>query len=289
MTSLSAVIPVAGLGTRSLPASKSVPKEMLPVFDRPIIQYIVEEAVTSGAKNIVLVTSRGKSIIEDHFDIAPDLEATLKRANKNDLYKLVHDLSRMTAVQTVRQKEALGLGHAVWMAKNLIQTSPFGVMLGDDLVEAKVPGLQQLLEKSKSLKKDVSEIGVVMLTEVPDSEVSKYGICELDPKEPGRILRCIEKPKPSDTKSRSAILGRYLLPRDIFEILEKQKPGNLGEIQLTDALNVLAEQGRLYGCYLQGLRFDAGDRLGFLRANLHYYLKSPLKSDVQNLLKEFMA
>jgi UTP--glucose-1-phosphate uridylyltransferase len=285
----SAVIPVAGLGTRSLPASKAVPKEMLPVFDRPIIQYIVEEAVASEASNIILVTSRGKSSIEDHFDISPELESILQRGNKKDLYKIVFDLSRKISVQTVRQKEALGLGHAVWTAKSLVNTSPFGVMLGDDMVEAQVPGLKQLMAKAQTIGKNLAEIGVIMLTEVSDQDVSKYGICEMDPKDSSRILRCIEKPKPSETSSRSAILGRYLLPRDIFQILENQKPGSLGEIQLTDALNVLAQQGRLYGCHLNGLRFDAGDRLGLLRANLHYYLKSSMSSDVKKLLKEMIG
>lgn len=280
-----AVIPVAGWGTRSLPASKSIPKEMLPVFDRPIVQYVVEEAADSGAKNIVLVTSKGKSAIEDHFDISSELEALLARTGKKELLKVVTEVSRKVGVQTVRQKEQRGLGHAVWMAKDLISTPVFGVLLGDDMIEGNPPGLAQLIAAVKKKDSLKGRFGAVLLMEVAESEVSKYGICEMSAKDKQLVSRCIEKPEPSATKSRLAIIGRYLLPRDTFQILENQKPGSIGEIQLTDALNQLAKQGRLLGVILKGRRFDAGDRLGFLEANLHYYLKSPLKAEVKKLLK----
>ncbi|MDB5038349.1 MAG: UTP--glucose-phosphate uridylyltransferase [Bacteriovoracaceae bacterium] len=286
---LSTVIPVAGLGTRSLPASKVIPKEMLPVFDRPIIQYIVEESIQSGASNIIFVTSKGKTAIEDHFDISFELEHLLERTKKTDLYKGIHALSREISIQSVRQKEQLGLGHAVLMAKNLIHTGPFGVLLGDDMIDSNPAGLKQLTNTYDLVKKNqAADIGVVMLSEVPDSEVSKYGICEIKSGTDFQITRCVEKPQPHETKSRFAILGRYLLPLDTFEILESQSRGALGEIQLTDALNALAKQGRLFGCVLKGQRFDAGDRLGFLKANIHYYLKSPMAQDVKNFLKEIL-
>lgn len=279
------VIPAAGYGTRSLPASKAIPKEMLTVFDRPIIQYIVEEAVQSAARSVVLITSRGKSAIEDHFDRNLELEATLEKSKKTDLLATVRKLSEMVEIKSLRQHEMKGLGHAVLTAKPGISSPHFGVMLGDDLVEAKTPGMQQLFNKWKELSNSGFNGGVVLLMKVPDSDVSKYGICETDG-DSLKILRCIEKPKPTETKSRLAIIGRYLLPSDIFAKLESLGSGALGEIQLTDALNLLAKEGRLYGHLLDGQRFDAGDRLGFLEATLFYAMKSNLKSDIQNLLKE---
>jgi UTP--glucose-1-phosphate uridylyltransferase len=285
---LSAVIPVAGLGTRSLPASKVVPKEMLPVFDRPIVQYIVEEAVVSGANDVLFVTSKGKNSIEDHFDSAPELERVLDRLGKTDLLHSLLALARQIEIRTVRQKEQLGLGHAVLMAKNAIANGPFAVMLGDDMIEGSPPGLRQLINFHRDLPGSSDRIGVVMLTEVTEQEVSKYGICEVDSISSMKITRCVEKPKSSEIKSRLAILGRYFLPLDIFSILEEQPRGALGEVQLTDALNTLAKDGRLYGCILKGQRFDAGDRLGFLKANVHHYLRSPLASEVRSFLQEIL-
>ncbi len=281
-----AVIPVAGYGTRALPASKSIPKEMMPLYDRPIIQYVVEEATRAGAKNIIFVTSKGKSAIEDHFDISPDLEILLQKSQKKDLYESITALSRMIDIQSVRQKEIKGLGHAVWMAKDLVSSS-FGVLLGDDIIVGKEPGLSQLVNIHSSLKKR-DDAGVVLLMEVPESEISKYGICEWESSETQKIRQCLEKPKPSQTSSRLAIIGRYLLPRTIFEILENLKPGAIGEIQLTDALNELAKKGNLYGVVLKGQRFDAGDRLGFLKANLHYYLQSPYQNEVRRMMEEML-
>jgi UTP--glucose-1-phosphate uridylyltransferase len=258
---------------------------MLPVFDRPIIQYVVEEALESGASDIILVTSKGKTAIEDHFDISPDLESYLKTKGKTDLYNLICKLSRRIEIKTVRQKEQLGLGHAVLMARSQIQNSPFGVMLGDDMIDATPAGLRQLLEVHKLVGGD-ERTGVVMLSEVPEGDVSKYGICEVESVGSAlKITRCVEKPAPAETRSRLAIMGRYLLPRDVFLILENQPKGAIGEIQLTDALNRLATEGRLYGCVLKGLRFDAGDRLGFLRANLHYYLKNDASGEVRKMLR----
>lgn len=279
------VIPAAGYGTRSLPASKSIPKEMLTIFDKPTIQYIVEEVVRSGLKQVVLVTSRGKSMIEDHFDVSAELETVLERASKSDLLEIVRKLSQMVSIQSVRQKEMLGLGHAVLMAKDCIQTSHFGCALGDDLIEAPTPGMKQLVQFAQTNQLLDKGAGVILLMKVPESEVSKYGICDVDLSS-GRIERCVEKPKRGETTSTFAIVGRYFLPKSIFSILESQKRGALGEIQLTDALNQLARDGKLYGHVLDGRRFDAGDRLGFLEATLYYALQSPLKDSVKRLLKE---
>ena len=285
-----AVIPVAGLGTRSLPASKNIPKEMLPVFDKPAIQLVVEEAVASGAGNVVLVTSRGKSAIEDHFDFSPELESLLERTQKKDFHQAVHAVSRLIDVQTVRQKEQKGLGHAVLTAKNLVTKSPFAVLLGDDLIDAQAPGVGQLIQFYESrLKEKNPNAGVIMLMEVPESEISKYGICEIASDGSNKITRCVEKPKKSETQSRLAIVGRYFLPTTIFGIIESQPKGALGEIQLTDALNTLASRGQLFGHILKGQRFDAGDRIGYLRANIHYYLKDKsLRADVLKLLQEML-
>lgn len=278
------VIPAAGYGTRSLPASKAVPKEMLTIFDRPTIQYIVDEAVASGVKDVVFVTSRGKSAIEDHFDQNPELELTLERSKKTDLLEIVRSLSSKVNIQSVRQKEMKGLGHAVLMAKNAVSAMSFGVMLGDDLVEGKTPGMKQLIDRQTELP---TGCGVVMLMKVSDADVSKYGICEIGDEKAMQISRCVEKPRPEQTKSRYAIVGRYLLPQDIFQKLEACQSGALGEIQLTDALNQLAKEGRLYGKVIEGRRFDAGDRIGFLEATLFYALQSPHKEAVKKLLKEF--
>jgi len=280
------VIPAAGYGTRSLPASKAIPKEMLTIFDRPTIQYVVEEAVRSDLERVIFVTSRGKSSIEDHFDVSAELEAALERSSKADLLESVRKLSKMISVQSVRQKEMLGLGHAVLMAKTLVASSHFACALGDDLIEAPVPGLKQLTEFAKTRGLIEQGAGVVLLMQVPSSEVSKYGICAYDPRS-GRIDQCIEKPKAGQAPSSLAIVGRYLLPHSVFESLERQKRGALGEIQLTDALNDLAQRGKLFGHILEGRRFDAGDRLGFLEATLFYALQSPYRDRVKELLKEF--
>lgn len=279
------VIPAAGYGTRSLPASKAIPKEMCTIFDRPTIQYIVDEAVAAGLRDVIFVTSRGKSAVEDHFDINFELEAILERGGKKELLKDIQDLSRKIRIHSVRQKSMNGLGDAVLQAKPLVASSHFAVALGDDLVEAGTPGLKQLIQVYEKIQTQKPEAGVVMLMDVPESETHKYGICEMDPKT-GQISRCIEKPKLGTTSSRLAIVGRYFLPKKIFAHLENSKPGAINEIQLTDGLQALASEGLLYGHILQGLRFDAGDRIGFLRASLYYGLKSPLKKEVAALIQE---
>ncbi|PIR23332.1 MAG: UTP--glucose-1-phosphate uridylyltransferase [Deltaproteobacteria bacterium CG11_big_fil_rev_8_21_14_0_20_45_16] len=282
-----AVIPVAGWGTRSLPASKSIPKEMLCVCNKPVIQYVVEEAAQAGVKRIIFVNSKGKSSIEDHFDRHPELESFLKKKSKPDLLKEIQALSTLIEVHSVRQKEALGLGHAVGVAASMISESHFFVLLGDEITDASPSGIQQLLNTRKVLGAEAESAGVVMVTKVSDAEVSKYGICELQAGEKSKVSRCIEKPKASDTSSRWAITGRYLLPRDVFERIVKLGKGSIGEIQLTDALDALAKEGRLYICEFVGKRLDAGDALGFLEANIYFYLKSDLKDKVKNLLKEY--
>jgi len=279
------VIPVAGLGTRSLPASKAIPKEMLPVFDRPIIQYIVEEAAASGSKEVIFVTSQGKSALENHFDKDPIIEAILEKRQKPELLQKVREVSNLVSVQSVRQKEALGLGHAVLQAKSMISASHFFVMLGDEMTDSKPSSLDQLLSFWKNVRSDA---GVIAVMRVPDADVSKYGICEVDEKT-GRILRCVEKPKASETSSRWAITGRYLLPKDVFNKLEAIKPIGNQEIQLTEALEMLAREQRLFMVEYKGLRFDAGDRMGFLRANLHYYLQSADAAATREILKDFLA
>lgn len=279
-----AVIPVAGVGTRSLPASKVIPKEMLPIFDRPIIQYIVEEAVESGCPQVIFVSSKGKSLIEDHFDRQADLEAFLASKGKEDLLHKVRQVSSLVKVSSVRQKEALGLGHAIGMAEGMIAQSHFFVLLGDEMSVSKPTACEQMLRVWKESAKSDPEAGVLVLMKVSDEDVSKYGISEVEGE---RVTRCVEKPKPSETASRWAITGRYLLPRSTFELIKKSPTGKNGEIQLTDALDALAKNGKLYPCYYEGERFDAGDRLGFLKANLYYYLRSEHREDVLKMLKEF--
>jgi len=282
-----AVIPVAGWGTRSLPASKAIPKEMLSVCNKPVIQYVVEEAAQAGVTRIIFVNSKGKSSIEDHFDRHPDLESFLEKKSKPELLKEIRALSELVEVQSVRQKEALGLGHAVGMAAAMVSESHFFVLLGDEITDSEPSATQQLLNERESLGAEAESAGIVMVTKVSDVDVSKYGICELQNGHASRVSRCMEKPKASDTPSRWAITGRYLLPRDTFEKISKLGKGSIGEIQLTDALDALAKEGRLYICEFSGKRLDAGDALGFLEANIYFFLKSDLKDKVQKILKEY--
>jgi UTP--glucose-1-phosphate uridylyltransferase len=266
------VIPAAGLGTRFLPATKAVPKEMLPIVDTPTLQLIVEEAVNAGASQIVVVNGRGKSAIEDHFDRSYELEDTLSRKNKTELFRAVRRISDLARLISIRQKEPLGLGHAVLAAKPAVGEEWFGVLLGDDLIDASEPAIAQLARISQKTGK-----GAVALMPVPDDQTHMYGVAAGKPDPEGNILveRMVEKPPRGTAPSNLAVIGRYLLPPDIFGILEQVKPGAGGEIQLTDALAVLAQQGRLIGVRFQGERFDAGDRLGYLQANIAYALKRP--------------
>jgi len=266
-----AVIPAAGLGTRFLPATKAVPKELLPIVDRPTIQYIVEEAVAAGVEEIVLVCARGKDSIVDHFDISPELEAHLSRTGKEALRDQMRAIARMANVVTVRQQEPLGLGHAVLCARSVVGNEPFVVMLGDDIIDAKVPAAKQLADCYERNGK-----GTIALMEVAPAETSMYGIAAgpaLDARTI-RIERLVEKPK-QDAPSNLAVIGRYVLPPRIFTILDQVKPGVGGEIQLTDALAVLAREEGLLGYRFEGERHDAGDRFGFLKANIAFALQRP--------------
>jgi len=276
-----AVIPAAGLGTRFLPATKAVPKELLPIVDTPTIQYIVAEAVAAGVRDIVLVTARGKESIADHFDIAAELEAHLERTGKLELKRQMRDIARMANVVTVRQQEPLGLGHAVLCAKDVVGDEPFLVMLGDDVIDAAVPGARQLADCWER-----HGLGTIALMEVAPEETSMYGIAAGSPVDDRttRIERLVEKPK-KDPPSRLAVIGRYVLPPEIFSILESVPPGVGGEIQLTDALAVLARGQGLLGYRFEGDRYDAGDRLGFLKANVAFALRNP---DLGGPLREWL-
>jgi UTP--glucose-1-phosphate uridylyltransferase len=266
-----AVIPAAGLGTRFLPATKAVPKELLPIVDTPTIQYIVAEAVAAGVRDVILVCARGKDSIVDHFDIAQELETHLEKAGKLELRDQMRAIAKMASVVTVRQQEPLGLGHAVLCARDLVGDEPFAVMLGDDVIDAPVPATKQLADCYQR-----TGMGTIALMEVALEETGSYGIAAGRPIDDRtiRIERLVEKPK-RDPPSRLAIIGRYVLPPQIFEILERQPPGVGGEIQLTDALATLARETGLVGYRFEGQRYDAGDRLGYLKANVAYALQRP--------------
>jgi UTP--glucose-1-phosphate uridylyltransferase len=266
------VLPAAGLGTRFLPVTKAIPKEMLPIVDKPTIQIVVEEAVESGLREVVLVNGRGKSAIEDHFDIAYELERTLADRQKTDLLAELHGLADLATLVSVRQKEPLGLGHAVLCARPAVGDEPFAVMLGDDLIDAPEPGIGQLLAVARRTGK-----AVVALVEVAAHETERYGIASGRPAADGtwQLDRLVEKPAPGTAPSRMAIFGRYVLPPDLFDLLGRVPPGTGGEIQLTDALTELARQDRLVGWPVRGVRYDAGDRLGYIKANLAWALKRP--------------
>jgi UTP--glucose-1-phosphate uridylyltransferase len=267
-----AVFPAAGLGTRFLPATKAQPKEMLPLVDKPIIQYVVEEAVASGLTNIIIVTGRGKNAIEDHFDVSYELEKLLEERGKQELLDEVRAISGLINVSYVRQKETLGLGHAVLMAKDLVANEPFAVMLGDDIIDSAVPCMRQMV--------DVFERHggpVVAVQEVPRSEISAYGVIDGVPEgDSGRVYRIrdmVEKPRVEEAPSDLAIIGRYILTPDIFEILESTPRDKAGEIQLTNGLRALKDRRPVYGYRFEGVRHDAGNKLGFLKATVEFALK----------------
>jgi UTP--glucose-1-phosphate uridylyltransferase len=276
------VIPAAGLGTRFLPAAKAVPKELLPIVDKPAIQYIVEEAVASGIEQVILITARGKGAIEDHFDVSFELEEILKRQKKEDLLRKVKELSSMVRVVTIRQKEPRGLGHAVLCAREAVGDEFFAVLLGDDIVDAALPCLAQMVQVSRQ-----HGGGVIALQRVPDAETHLYGIIrgEQVDERVYRIQEMVEKPTADQAPSNLAIIGRYVLPPDIFSILEDTQPGKGGEIQLTDALQVLARRIPLYGYEFNGDRYDAGDKFGYVQANIAFALKRP---EMAERLREFM-
>ncbi len=283
-----AVIPVAGLGTRFLPATKAIPKEMLTIVDRPTIQYIVEEVVASGIEQIIFVTSEGKSAIENHFDYNYELDHVLKEKNKTLLGKELDMISNLIDIVSVRQKKPLGLGHAIWTARHIVGDEPFMVCLGDDLVYSEVPCAWQMLE----LFREVGE-SIVAVQRVPANQTYQYGIVEgieNDRERTHKVKRMVEKPAPGTTDSDLAIIGRYILMPDIFEILSGTTPGHGGEIQLTDALLALSKKRKMYAYEFNGTRFDAGDKFGYLQAIVAYALRhdelaEPFKDHLREVVK----
>lgn len=274
-----AIIPAAGLGTRFLPATKAQPKEMLPIVDKPTIQYIIEEAVASGIEEILIITGRNKRAIEDHFDKSVELERELESHGKEQLLSMVKDISNMADIYYIRQKEPRGLGHAINCARTFVGNQPFAVMLGDDVVDSKVPCLKQLIDCYNEYKTSI--IGV---QEVPKEDVYKYGIVKGMYIEDRvyKVKDLVEKPKVDEAPSNCAILGRYIITPSIFEILQSTSPGKGGEIQLTDALRILASSEAMYAYNFEGRRYDVGDKLGFLQATVEYALKR------EELKKPFM-
>ena len=291
-----AVFPAAGLGTRFLPATKAQPKEMLPLVDKPIIQYGVEEAVASGISNIILVTGRGKNAIEDHFDVSVELETFLEARGKKDLLQVVRDISNMINVSYVRQGEALGLGHAVLVTRDLVGPEPFAVLLGDDVIDADPPAIKQMLAVFEEVQ------GPVLAVErVPREDVSSYGIVAIDdsaklPRGVFRVRDLVEKPPREEAPSDLAIIGRYILTPDIFESLAETGKDRTGEIQLTNGLRHLLKKRPIYACEIDGVRHDTGNKLGFLKAVVYFALRRPdlrdafakylASIDVQELLKK---
>lgn len=265
-----AIIPAAGLGTRFLPATKSQPKEMLPIVDKPTLQYIIEEAIASGIEEILIITGRNKKSIEDHFDKSVELELELEQKGKVELLKMVRDISNMVNIHYIRQKEPKGLGDAIYCARHFIGNEPFAVLLGDDIVDAETPCLKQLINCYDEYKTSV--IGV---QQVAKEDTNKYGILNVKHIEDRvyKVKDMIEKPNIENAPSDIAILGRYILTPTIFDILKNQDPGKGGEIQLTDALRTLVKQEAIYAYYFEGRRYDVGDKLGFLEATIDFALK----------------
>lgn len=274
-----AIIPAAGLGTRFLPATKAQPKEMLPIVDKPTIQYIIEEAVKSGIEQILIITGRNKKSIEDHFDKSFELEAQLEEAGKTELLKIVQDISSMVDIHYIRQKEPKGLGHAINCARIFVGNEPFAVLLGDDVVDSEVPCLKQLMDYYE--EHNASVLGV---QEVAPENVSKYGIIKGEQigERLYKVDDLVEKPNPEEAPSNVAILGRYIITPEIFDILSNQKPGKNNEIQLTDALKELINREKMYAYNFEGRRYDVGDKLGFLQATVEFALKN------EDLNEEFM-
>jgi UTP--glucose-1-phosphate uridylyltransferase len=283
-----AVFPAAGLGTRFLPATKAQPKEMLPLVDKPIIQYGVEEALAAGCDQIIIITGRGKSAIEDHFDVSYELEKMLEERGKTELLAVVRQISDMIHVAYVRQKEALGLGHAVLMARELVGNEPFAVLLADDIIDAPVPCLKQMIDVF-----DETQSSVIATQVVKGPAISAYGVIDgrrVDGRFQDRlyqITNLVEKPKFDKAPSELAVIGRYVLTPAIFETLEQIRPGSGGELQLTDGLRLLLQREKLYGYIFDGKRHDTGDKLGFLKATVEFALKrSDFGAELRQWLKE---
>ena len=282
-----AVIPAAGLGTRFLPATKAVPKEMLPIVDTPTLQYIIEEAAASGIEDILIITGRGKRAIEDHFDKSYELENELKRAGKFDFIEQIEPISSLANIHYVRQKEALGLGHAIHCAKSFVGHEPFAVLLGDDIVHSETPCLKQMIDVYE--KYSCSILGVQTVSE---NDVSKYGIIKPGPVSDRvyRVLDMVEKPKKEDAPSQIAVLGRYIITPEIFECLENVTPGAGGEIQLTDALSMLSVKQPIYAYDFIGKRYDVGNKMGFLQATVEQALRrDDLKDEFMEYLKKIVG
>lgn len=278
-----AIIPAAGLGTRFLPATKAQAKEMLPIVDKPTLQYIIEEAIESGIEEILIVTGRNKKSIEDHFDRSVELELELEKKGKIEMLNMVQDISNMVNICYIRQKEPKGLGHAVYCAKSFIGNEPFAVLLGDDIVDSETPCLKQMISAYDEYKTSI--LGV---QEVARENVDKYGILDVKHIEDRvyKVKDMVEKPALDEAPSNIAILGRYIITPEIFSILENQAPGKGGEIQLTDALKTLATKEAIYAYNFQGRRYDVGDKLGFLQATVDFALKRPeLRDDFISFLK----
>jgi UTP--glucose-1-phosphate uridylyltransferase len=267
-----AVFPAAGMGTRFLPATKATPKEMLPLVDKPLIQYGVEEAVAAGCTEIIIVTGRGKGTMEDHFDRAPELESSLQKRGKTALLEVAVSVTKLAKITYVRQPEALGLGHAVLMAKELIGDEPFAVILPDDIVDATVPCMKQMVEAFER-----TGSSILGSETVEGDAIQNYGCLACSPvvgdERLLKIRDMVEKPKPSEAPSQNAIIGRYILTPRIFSLLEQLKPGAGGELQLTDGIKALLEYENVYGFTYEGKRHDAGDKLGFLKATVEFALK----------------
>ena len=280
-----AVFPAAGLGTRFLPATKAQPKEMLPLVDKPIIQYVIEEAVAAGITNIIIVTGRGKNAIEDHFDVSYELEKLLEVRGKTDLLEQVRAVSNMINVSYVRQGEALGLGHAVLVARDLVGDEPFAVMLGDDIIDSPVPCMKQMVEVFER-----HQGPVIAVHRVPRDEISAYGVidgdcCEDRNDRVWRIRDLVEKPQREEAPSDLAIIGRYILTPDIFEALAQTPRDAAGEIQLTNGLRALKDRRPMYGYRFEGVRHDAGNKLGFLKATVEFALK---REDLGGPFREYL-
>jgi UTP--glucose-1-phosphate uridylyltransferase len=278
-----AVFPAAGLGTRFLPATKASPKEMLPLVDKPLIQYVVEEAVASGIESVVIVTGRGKASIEDHFDVSFELEKLLEERGKPEEMKAMRAISEMARVSYVRQQEALGLGHAVLQARDLVGDEPFAVMLSDDIIDSETPALRQLLDVYEKY-----DAPVVAVFQVEGSAISRFGVIDGEEIEEGvyKIKDMVEKPAFNDAPSNLAIIGRYVLTPDIFDEIEKTTPGAIGEIQITDAMRSLLKKRPFYAVRFKGTRYDAGDKLGFLIATVELALKhEDLAAEFREYLK----
>ena len=289
-----AVIPAAGFGTRFLPATKVVPKELLPIVDKPTIQYIMEEVAAAGIEEVILITGREKGSIEDHFDTSTELENHLKKKGLKDLLRMVQDIAEMVTLVSVRQKEPLGLGHAILCAKKVVGKEPFAVLLGDDLIDAKTPCIKQMIDVYKKLGDSLSHPpgahALIAIQKVPKEETHLYGI--IKGKKVGdrvyRIEEMVEKPEKGTAPSNLAIIGRYILPSQIFDMLDKTSPDTKGEIQLTNGLRTLSQRAPIFGYEFFGDRYDAGDKLGYLQANISFGLKHPelgpkLKRYLKNL------